>query len=153
MDILAHGLWSYAVFLWTGHPWLAILFGILPDLITFGPLFVVNMFTRKLKFGKPSAKSVPKWIYAIYDVTHSFIVAAIAIGIMFLFSSAAPWFLFAWILHIVIDIPSHDLSFFPTPFLWPISDIKMDGISWGKKWFMVVNYALLLIIYVLFIWK
>ncbi len=58
------------------------------------------------------------------------------------------WELGGWFLHILIDIPTHSYKFFPTPFLWPVSDLKIDGISWGTQWFMILNYGSLLILYI-----
>jgi hypothetical protein len=52
-----------------------------------------------------------------------------------------------WALHILIDIPSHAATFYPTPFLFPISNYRFThGISWSNKWFMIINYSLLLLV-------
>ncbi len=64
-----------------------------------------------------------------------------------------PYELLGWLLHILIDIPTHSYSFYPTPFLWPISQYKFDGISWGTPWFMIVNYSSLAISYLVLWWK
>jgi len=40
-------------------------------------------------------------------------------------------------------------KFYPTPFLWPISGWKFDGLSWADPWFMLFNYAAIIIVYVL----
>ncbi len=155
MDTFAHAFWSYAIFLWTGSPWLAVLFGIMPDLLSFGSLIFVNVLTGNFKFGKPNSNLIPKWVYKSYDYTHSLVVSAVVIIFVFLLTSTSkPWFLLAWPLHIAIDIPSHKKSFFPTPFLWPVSDFSIDGISWGTLSFTIINYFLLVILYIiLFITK
>jgi hypothetical protein len=57
-----------------------------------------------------------------------------------------------WALHILIDIPTHSLRFFATPFLWPLSDYRFNGISWGNRWFMLANYTALAIVYIL-LWR
>jgi len=59
-----------------------------------------------------------------------------------------PWEMCGWLLHILIDIPSHTLRLYPTPFLWPLSDLKVDGISWGRPWFMALNYGALLTMFI-----
>ena len=59
-----------------------------------------------------------------------------------------PWEMCGWLLHILIDIPSHTLRLYPTPFLWPLSDLKVDGISWGRPWFLALNYTALLIAFI-----
>jgi hypothetical protein len=56
-------------------------------------------------------------------------------------TGALPLAYLAWLGHILVDIPTHSKRFFPTPFLWPISDYKVDGISWGVRWFMLANYG------------
>jgi hypothetical protein len=57
-----------------------------------------------------------------------------------------------WALHILIDIPSHSLRFFATPFLWPLSGYSVDGIPWGNRWYMLINYSALVIVYLL-LWR
>ena len=58
------------------------------------------------------------------------------------------WEMCGWLLHILIDIPSHTLRLYPTPFLWPLSDMKVDGISWGRPWFMALNYSALITVFI-----
>jgi hypothetical protein len=60
-----------------------------------------------------------------------------------------PWELSGWILHILIDIPTHTRGLYPTPFLWPLSDFTVDGISWGRPWFLAINYSSLLMVFLL----
>jgi hypothetical protein len=62
--------------------------------------------------------------------------------------ASPPWEMCGWLLHILLDIPSHTTRLFPTPFLWPLFDLKVDGISWGRPWFMVINYGTLLVIFI-----
>jgi hypothetical protein len=59
------------------------------------------------------------------------------------------WEMTGWMLHILIDIPTHTRRVYPTPFLWPLSDFTIDGISWGRPWFLALNYASLLIVFLL----
>jgi hypothetical protein len=54
--------------------------------------------------------------------------------------------LLGWVFHILIDIPTHTLRFFPTPFLWPISSYCASGISWANRWFLLANYSALAIV-------
>lgn len=49
----------------------------------------------------------------------------------------------AWGLHILLDVPTHARSFYPTPFLWPLSDWTFDGVSWTAPWALALNYTLL----------
>ena len=59
------------------------------------------------------------------------------------------WEMTGWLIHIVMDIPTHSETFYPTLFLWPLSDWCFNGISWGNIWFMTINYASLLIVFIL----
>jgi hypothetical protein len=59
------------------------------------------------------------------------------------------WEMTGWMLHILIDIPTHTRRLYPTPFLWPLSDFTIDGISWGRPWFLALNYSSLLIVFLL----
>jgi hypothetical protein len=49
----------------------------------------------------------------------------------------------AWPLHILMDIPTHRAGRYGTPFLWPLTDYRFDGISWGQRWFMILNWSLI----------
>ena len=147
MDILAHGLWSFAVFHKKKYVWLAVLFGLLPDFTSFGILFAINLLNGSLQRGRPSLDALPTWIFASYNMTHSIVVFAFIFLLIYLIFKKWYWPFIAWGLHILIDIPTHSNSFFPTPFLWPMSNYKFNGISWATPWFMILNYGSLLIVF------
>ena len=153
MDTLAHGLWSYAIFHSKKYALLATLFGVLPDLLSFGILFVINLFSGKFHRGPPPLDTIPRWLFAAYNMTHSLIIFSAVFLVIFLITKSWYWPLLAWAIHILIDIPTHSFNFFPTPFLWPISNYKFDGISWATPWFMLINYGSLAIIYTLIFLK
>ena len=48
-----------------------------------------------------------------------------------------------WALHIILDIGTHPAEYYPTRFLWPLSDAHFGGISWRTPWFLLLDYALL----------
>jgi hypothetical protein len=54
----------------------------------------------------------------------------------------------AWLLHILVDIPTHSTRFFPTPFLWPISSYEFSGIGWANPMIFIPNVVLLTSLYV-----
>ena len=60
------------------------------------------------------------------------------------------WESFAWGLHIIFDIFTHSYRFFPTPFLWPISDVKVNGWPWGMPAIFIPNVILLALLYAWF---
>src|SRR3989338_7299192 len=149
MDTLAHGLWSFAVFHKRKYAWLAVLFGVLPDIMSFGILLVLNLVNGNLRRGPPPLSSIPDWLQAAYNMTHSFIIFFAVFLLVYFITKKWFWPLMAWPLHILIDIPTHSFRFFPTPFLWPLSDYKFDGISWATGWFMLLNYAALMIFFII----
>lgn len=148
MDIFAHGLWSYAIFHKKKYVWLATLFGLLPDFLSFGIIFVMNLVNGNFKRGPPAINSLPGWLFAAYNMTHSFVVFFIAFVLIYAFTKKWFWPLTAWGIHILIDIPTHSFRYFPTPFLWPLSDYKFNGISWATPWFMALNYSSLLVVFI-----
>lgn len=147
MDIFAHGLWSYAIFRRKKYVWLATLFGVLPDMLSFGILFAINFINGNFHRWPPALSALPKWLFAAYNMTHSFIMFLFVFIIIFLLINKWFWPLSAWAVHIIIDIPTHSSRFFPTPFLWPLSGYKFDGISWGTPWFMLLNYGSLMAVF------
>jgi hypothetical protein len=92
------------------------------------------------------------WVYRLYNWTHSLVVWAIVSMIIFFISlnyTYTPWFLFAWLLHILIDIPTHTRAFFAPQFLIPLSKFNVDGKSWAHPIFMAVNYSLIILFLIL----
>ena len=149
MDIFAHFFWTYAVFHKTKKPWLAALFGILPDVFSFGILFIINILSGKsFPRGPPDPSTVPQFITNSYNYTHSLVIFIIAVILIYLITKKFYIFLLGWPLHILIDIPSHTSKIFPTPFLYPISSYTFSGVSWANPTFMKINYSLILITYI-----
>ncbi len=159
----------------------AAFWGVFPDLFAFGlPVvwiiisFLLGTFDISIlpapEDMEPTIRdSVPVFRAAsiLYNTGHSLIIFAGAILMIILasrladkthiFSSkkltaAVPKEMSAWLFHILLDIPSHSYKFFATPFLWPVSDFKIDGISWRTPWFFAFNYAAIGLVYI-YIWR
>lgn len=154
MDTLSHGLWAYALMYFINKPyaWLAFLFGVLPDLVTFGPFFVHRIFTGNFISKKPDINLVPKYVFFMYKVSHSLVILFLVSLIIYFLFNKIPWYLFGWLLHILIDIPLHTEDFFPVKFLYPISDFYINGLSWGSLWYVIINFSLLAIVYAIIIY-
>lgn len=126
-------------------PWVTF-WGVFPDLFAFGitfitiiPSIISGNFT-----GRPSGMGLPA---ELYQYSHSIVIWAIIFAISWLIWKKPQLALFGWALHILIDIPSHSGTFYPTPFLFPISDWKFQyGVSWANPTYMIINYTLLLIV-------
>ncbi|BCA53828.1 hypothetical protein W02_09680 [Nitrospira sp. KM1] len=154
MDIISHGLWGAVLFgrktRWSF--WLAFVIGLAPDLLSFGILWTaaaLGMSDRPdFSHGTPPESSIPRYVHHLYDVTHSLIVFLLTFFTTWMLLKQPLWELAAWGLHILVDIPTHSSEFFPTPFLWPVSDWKFNGWQWMTPGILIPNYLLLLFIYI-----
>ena len=148
MDIVAHALWTNVAFIKNRKRWLAVLFGILPDILSFGPVFayVILMGIKNWTEGF-KVKWLLDYTTFTYGITHSLLVFAVAYLIIYLMTKKKNVFLFGWLLHIIIDIPTHSKDFYPTPYLYPFKSPPVNGISWGHPVFMIVNYSALILVY------
>jgi hypothetical protein len=154
MDVIAHGLWGGAPFYAHGRKrFLAgVLLGMAPDLLSFGVFHVTHPEWLTLRVmgtisGPPALTLLPPYVFHAYNVTHSFVVWAVAFVLLWQLTKKPPWLLGAWLLHILCDIPTHATSYFPTPFLWPFATPFVNGVPWFTLWFMAANYATMFIVY------
>lgn len=164
MDVLSHGLWSYVAARGATlrnerirvRPFLAASFGMLPDLIAFAPLTIwsaVQLISGNTHLaGHRAAEdyiaaNVP-WLQIVttqlYGASHSLVVWTIVFCVLLAFRL---WWreAFAWLLHIVVDIPTHSRESYPTPALWPLSDWTFDGVTWRAGAILIPNFVLLAI--------
>lgn len=170
MDIFSHGLWAGVAYKAVNKRGgrslsvkLAAFWGMFPDLFAFTAGFVWlfwNLAFWDLSFvslphlgGSEAAieETLPifRLTSLLYSISHSAIVFLVIFGVAFLVFRRPIWELGGWLIHILIDIPTHSYQFYPTPFLWPLSDWKFDGFSWGTPWFLILNYSAILIVYLL----
>lgn len=168
MDILSHGLWAGAaakVFKKKSPVPInikqAAFWGVFPDLLAFTAPFsilITRLVTARMKLadwprpnvetpGAHDALNIFNHTQVLYSLGHSAIVFLIIFGLIAFVRKRPPLAMGAWLLHILIDIPTHTSAFYPTPFLWPISDFKISGISWATPWFLALNYSAILIVY------
>ena len=85
----------------------------------------------------------------LYQYSHSLVIWAFVFILVWVISKRPRYELFGWALHILIDIPSHALSFYPTPFLFPLSSYRFPyGVQWSNQWYMMINYTALLFVWV-----
>jgi len=123
-----------------------------PDLLSFGPFFLFNFFRFESWFGEnfvpPNSVAVPNIIHIIYSFTHSLVIYALFFALLwFLGKKSFAKLTLGWLLHILVDIPTHSAEFFPTPFLWPISNFHVDGIPWSNPVIFIPNVILIIILY------
>jgi len=156
MDIIAHGLWTNAAFFKKygndrKNRFLAVLFGILPDIVTFAPSTVYLLIVRA-NFSPTLFNSslwMFKWARESYQFTHSLVIFLLALVVITAIRKGKLYLpMFGWLLHILIDIPTHK-SFYETPFLFPLSDYRFShGLSWAEPGFMFISYGALAIVYI-----
>jgi hypothetical protein len=176
MDILAHGLWTGATYTAANKKNLAsrqagkkplnvkwaVLWGVFPDFFAFTIPLV--WFIWHLSAGDLTLQDLPRprhdeppalnhyWVNELarllYNISHSLIIFAIVFGIVWFVYKKPRLELAAWLLHILIDVPTHTYEFYPTPVFWPVFGWKFShGISWGQPWFMVLNYSCLVFVW------
>lgn len=150
MDTFSHALWGYGLFGYKRYALLAIFFGAFPDLISLGAYMVIKIInTGTLERGAPAIAAIPDWVFTHYAFGHSFVTSITCVSLVALFNKRIAFAMLAWPFHIVLDFPFHSLDYFPTPIFWPISDFKVDGISWGNWfiWFPNVGALIALLVY------
>jgi len=144
MRIYEHFGWTYVFYHKSKYLKYALLVSILPDVLSWGFWIPYAAITGVQSIThRPDLRLVPDWIFTLYGITHSVVLAAIAFTAIYLFFKKIPIYLWAWPINIIIDIPLHTRDYLPTPFLWPISDWKFPGISWSNIYFTATNYLLL----------
>lgn len=164
MDTLAHAIYGATLFSRTGLAgglrgpvnalgqrvdfdwtfWAAFGFGLLPDIASFGIYFTQTMLNGQ----GISFHAIPAYVFALYKLTHSLILAMACLGMLRLICK--PLFLpaLAWPFHIALDIFTHPLGRFQTPFLYPLSDYVFDGMAWWMNpWFIRAYWFLLPILW------
>lgn len=159
MDIVSHGLYGGVAFGRRSRKeyWSAFFFGIAPDLFSFGPYVVLTWLgvLAHPSWGSgqhPPEAMIPTFVHTAYHYTHSLVIFALVFGLVTLIRRRPYLPLLAWPLHILVDIPTHSDRFFATPFLWPISDFHINGISWSQPIIFFPNLVLLGGLYVWFWW-
>lgn len=182
MDIFSHGLWAGALTKGINNKleknnssepkhqlsyWKAFFWGIFPDLFAFTAPFawgIWEVLTGQIHFSdfRPPNPGEPppldnSWIFQLahhlYNFSHSFIIFGAVIGLIWLIKKKFYWEMSGWLLHIIMDIPTHSYRFFPTPFLFPLSGFKFThGFSWATPWFLTLDWVLLIIVY-FYLWR
>jgi len=153
MNFMSRALWSGAAFGREGAKYFltAAGFSIFPNIMTEGLFFVLLILgiggMPGWEGGHPDIMDYPIFAQILYNITHSLIVFALLFAILRILAVEVIVAAAGWGLHILIDIPTHSLSLFPTPFLWPLSDFKFDGIGWDNPVILAVDIVSLICIY------
>jgi hypothetical protein len=156
MEIVAHGLWAGAAAVAARkktkarfHMGWVLFWAVFPDVFAFGPAIAFGLWLRLIgsgpvghvHFGLP-----------LYQAGHSLIVFLAVFGLASALARRPLFAMLGWLLHILIDIPTHSFSYYATRFLWPVSDFRIDGIAWWTRWFWAATYFALALVYFL-LWR
>ena len=149
MDTFSHALYGKGLFGYRKYRWTSFLFGALPDLSSFGVYFLVLFFSnfQKLEYGRPSIEEIPIWVIELYNISHSLITAFVFIAIVYFVKKDLSWPMLAWPVHIIIDLFTHSIEFFPTPIFWPLSNYRFDGIPWSNIYVFITNIIMIFLIF------
>ena len=178
MEILSHALWTNLIFkeLPAEQKYTTVLFSILPDMISFSTVVSQHyikrfkehkdvQFTTKKLYNKVKnhkgvpQEEIPPYVFLLYDITHSiFIWGGIFVILKFFGLNWWATVMYGWLLHIVFDIFTHTADFlthkkksvFSTYVFWPFSRFHFPGIKWSNVWFLIINYAILAILYFIY---
>ena len=150
MDTISHALWGKGLFGYRKYKWLPLFFGAIPDLASFGIYFLFNIIinTSTMKLGKPELSEIPSWVFSLYNISHSLIIAMMFILIVYLFKRDFYFPMLAWPFHIILDFFTHSIEYFPTPIFWPISDYRFDGIPWSNSYIMISNIICIFLVFI-----
>ena len=150
MDTLSHALWGKGLFGYRKYQALSLLFGALPDLLSFGLYFLIRLLSQgiNIEFGRPEIDTIPHWVFSMYNLSHSFVIVSIILLVVFLWNKNLCFPLLAWPFHIFLDSLFHNLEYFPTPILWPISDYKYDGVPWSNPSIWIGNIICIMILFI-----
>lgn len=163
MDILAHALWAGAGMGLAGRRRpvkrktvaLTIALSALPDifhllpimswwLLSDGTFATLRAYAIALPGQEPPLPSTVNLLsHHLHCIAHSAIVAAVVTLLLWALLRSLWIPLLGWWSHIVIDVFTHSVDFYPAPVLYPITQRGFDGLAWNTPWFMVANYAAL----------
>lgn len=111
-------------------------FAVLPDLASIG-IYFLNLI---LNSQSPTFHHLPRYVFDLYNATHSLLVAALVCLILWKIWKSLFIPSLAWIFHIVLDIVTHGHGRFQTPFLYPLSNYAFDGLNWWQNPWVVAAY-------------
>jgi len=150
MDTFSHALWGKGLFGYRGKPWMALFFGAMPDLFSFGILIIIRIFSGNFQLGggPPTMESIRWWVFINYDISHSFVSAFLCIWIVNRYRKDIAFAMWAWPFHILLDFPFHSKAFFPTKLLYPFTDFSFDGIPWSRPEIWFPNLAGIIVLFI-----
>jgi hypothetical protein len=132
MDLLTHTLLTRKL---VGKRFGVMLAGIGPDIPWYAtyPVWVIAQGKARHALTTGAWPEPPRWIETLHAISHS-LPSALAIAAI-VRTMGGRWphqELEAWTLHVAVDIPTHSRRFWGPRFLWPLSDVSVDGVPWAE---------------------
>lgn len=140
MDPLTHLIVTAKVF---GREPIVLLAGVLPDApfyLTY-PAWVIRRGQLGLALKTQEWPDPPTWMEGGHHVFHSLPLLVLVAWFIYWRNGRLPRrVLGAWALHIIIDIPTHSRRHWAPRFLWPISKVTVNGVSWVELMQQIMMY-------------
>lgn len=163
MDVLAHALWAGAGMLLARRRWAitprtaaaTVALAVAPDIPHLLPILgwsvfgagnaaTVKGYAIAVPGQEPAVPPGVEWLsHNLHCVTHSAMVAAVATLLLWIWLRSLWVPLLGWWSHVVIDVFTHSVDYYPSPVLWPITRQGFDGVAWNTPLFMTLNYLAL----------
>ncbi len=171
MDVVSHALWGYAALRWRGPRtarWGA-LFGAAPDLLFYIPHLLrqiaaygvpglLEQFDRAGRNpniwradGPPLPADLQDTYTHYYVLSHSFVILGMLMLAWWALRQRDLWLFVPWLLHILMDIPTHER--YLTPMFFPFSEFTVMGYSWNRTPVLIANFGGLLLAYAGLFWR
>ena len=157
MEIVAHALWTGAAAVAAKRrsarvsglstQWAAF-WGTFPDVFAFGPAIAVGLWMSIVN-GTPVGRRGAHFNIGIslYSLAHSLITFTVVFLLASLLARRLLLPMLGWLMHILIDIPTHSYDYYATKVFWPLSNWGFDGLPWWTPWFWVSTYVALATVY------
>ena len=138
MDPLTHLVITYKIVSPKRSVVLAGLAADLPFYLTY-PVWLLRRGQLATAIKNNEWPQAPKWMYIVHHLFHSFPVLLTVTLLIRLFRKRWPPEALAWALHIAIDLPTHSKEQWAPQFLWPLSTITVNGISWTESLHLITK--------------
>lgn len=80
-----------------------------------------------------------RWMQTLHHIFHSLPVLFTVAGAIRFRKGYWPLESLAWGLHILVDLPTHSRRNWAPQFLWPLSTVTIDGLSWPEFLTEIIN--------------